>query len=239
MTLKPFQAPLAAIMVTMAAVLAVPTARAETPLDQTRIDSATPSLVVHLNANGSVVISQRDEPGGRGITLPSIQALSAEIDALVPRSQERAKLGVAVDPTVLWLSFVVVMDAAKNAGFAKIGVLGLEKDSRDGRTELTIALPRDNPTPDINKALFVSLGSDGAVVVSSGIGQDAKGSSVDVAGAPDVAAGLVPNGRPEKQVYFRADLDAHVGNALELLHRLDAIGFKKVNIAVQALEKDD
>jgi biopolymer transport protein ExbD len=236
MTLKPFRATLA---VMTAAFVAVPTARAEAPHHQTRVAPDAPSLVVRLNADGSVVVSQRDKAEGGVMTLPSIKAFPAEIDALVPRRDDRKTLAVAADATLPYVKFMTVMNDAKKAGFAKIGLLGPEKQPRGDPSELTVRLSDDNRMPDpATRPIFLSLAGDGTVHIVLGMGNDAPVMNVKLAGAPDAAAGLVPTGRPNKKAYFRADFDANFGNALELLRRLRVIGFTNLTIVGEATDDD-
>jgi biopolymer transport protein ExbD len=233
MTAKRF---LAAVVAATAATFALPPAWAAEPPRQIRADLHAPSLVVHLDADGSLVVSQRGKAAGGVLTLPSIEALPAEIDTLVPRKENRKKIAVAADPAVTWRDFSSLMNDARKAGFAKVGVLGLEKESRGDPSELAIRISYDLLAPDLSKALFVSLGSDGAVIVSLGIGADARGTRVNLADASDAAAGLAPKERAKKDVYFRADFDAHVGDALEVLRKLRAMGFTKVNVVAEATD---
>jgi biopolymer transport protein ExbD len=54
----------------------------------------------------------------------------------------------------------------------------------------------------------------------------------------DAAASLVPKGRPQKKAYFRADFAVPAGQAIDLLHKLYAIGFTKIGIVGEETEKD-
>jgi biopolymer transport protein ExbD len=190
--------------------------------------------VVNLNANGSLIVSQRDRAEGGVITLPSIQALPAEIDALVPRKEERRKIAFVADPTLPWRDFITLMYDATKAGFDQIGILGPEKEPRGGPSELVVRLSLDVVAPDISsKTLFVSVTNDGYVILCLGLGPEATGVRVNLAGAADAAVGLVPNGRAEKETYFRANLETLVGDAFKILRALDAIGFTKVNIVAE------
>src|ERR1700742_1659595 len=66
--------------------------------------------------------------------------------------------------------------------------------------------PKDPPPPDPNnKPLFISLQSDGSVIVSLGIGDDAVGQTVpNIDGVPAAVAGVVPADRATKETFIRA-----------------------------------
>ena len=204
------------------------------PLHRIRADLDYPSLVVHLNADGSLVVSQRDKAGDRANTLPSIQALPAEIDALIPRRGERKELAVAVDSIVPYSNLMKLMNKARDAGFGEIGILEPEKEPRGGPSRLGIHFQHLSTMDPSKKALFMSLGKDGNVVLSFGLGDDATVRHVNLTGAPDAAVGLVPNGRAKIKAFFRADFEVPVGDALELLRELRAIGFTNINIVGEA-----
>jgi len=241
--LKRLRTALLAFILLIPTIFAVPPARAATPpyiaildrqaVHRIRADLNIPALVVRLNADGSLIVSQRDGEAGAVITLPSVHALPAEIDALVPEAKQRKKLAITADPSVPFVNFTNLMDTAKKAGFGEAGILEPKEEHKRGASELVVRLVGHKP-PDLNdkslaNALFVSLGDDGNVVLSLGIGESAQGTVASLANALDAAAGLVPK-RQHKKLYFRADFKVPVGEALGLLHKLRAIGFSDVNI---------
>jgi biopolymer transport protein ExbD len=237
MTAKRF---LAAVAAATAATFALPPARAAEPPRQIRAALEAPSLVVHLDADGSLVVSQGDTGAGGAITLPSIQALPAEIDALVPRKEDRKKIAVAADPAVTYRNFMTLMIDVREAGFGEVGILESAKELGGVRSELAILVRRGDPDdpmahPD-DKALFVSLGNGGTVNLAVGLGADATVMRVSVASALDAAGGLVPNGRAKIKTFFRADFEVPVGKALELVSKLRAIGFTHFDVVGEATE---
>ena len=206
-----------------------------------RADLTIPALVVHLNADGSLIVSQRDRDAGAVITLPSVQALPAEIEALVPDARQRKKLAVAADPSIPFVKLTDLMRTAKETGFSAVSILEPEAEHDRGASDLVVRLVGGKP-PDLNdkslaNALFVSLGDDGDVILSLGLGESAQGTVAHLANAPDAAAGLVPKGQ-RKKLYIRADFKVPVGEALGLLHKLRAIGFSDVMIIAEETETD-
>lgn len=236
MTLNPSCATLAAAVVTIAATFALPPVWAATsPYGGVQADLGNSSLTVRLNADGSVAVSQAGKAGAAAITLPSIQALPAEIDALVPPPRQKKKLAVRIEPAMPWKTFMILMNQARGAGFGDVGFPGFEKTPCGGSSELTIHLLGDNKMPS-GKPLFVSLGNDGNVILTLGLGADAHGKTVSPAEAPDAAAGLVPKGRAKTQAFYRADLDVPFSKGVNLMRRLGAIGFCKIGLVGEATE---
>jgi biopolymer transport protein ExbD len=247
MTLKPFCSTLAGIAV-VAPIFLVPPVQAATPsspaqsdeepLHRVRADLDKPSLAVRLGADGSVVVSQGIKAGGAVITLASVQALPAEIDTLVPRKEDRKKLAVTVDPAGSYRNFIGLMNETREAGFGEVGVLELEKKQPNGvLPELKVRLsPKDLNLDPKGKPLFVSVGNDGIVVLTLGIGAEATGMNVSLAGASDAVAGMVPKDRAKKPAYFRADFEVPLGNALGLLRKLRRIGFTDICIVGEATQ---
>ena len=188
------------------------------------------ALVVHLNADGSLTLSQRDKDAGAVMTLPSIQALPAQVDALLPQAGDREKIALAAEPAVPYGKFMKLMYMAKKAGFRGVGILRSEKDPHGKPSEIDVDFRTEIPFPPPGEPLFVSLGEDGDVILSLGIGESAHGTTAPLSGALDAAKGLVPKGRPQKHAYFRADSAVPTGTAIELLHKLNAIGFTKLGI---------
>jgi biopolymer transport protein ExbD len=102
-----------------------------------------------------------------------------------------------------------------------------------------INMPPQNPNPPPpdpnNKPLFISLGEDGQILVSLGIGSDATGSKVDMAGVPAAVAALIPaTERPTKETYIRADFDVPYKGVMELLNKLRDSGLKKIGLVGEA-----
>jgi len=194
------------------------------------------ALVARLNADGSLTVSQRDKEAV--IALPSIKALPAQIDALLPRKEDRKKLALAADTTVPWSGFLKLMNVAKDAGFGEVGILRSEKEPSGEPAELTIHFEGDGLPPLTGEPLFVSVGEDGNVILSLGIGENAHGTTASLAGALDAAKGLVPKGRHQKKAYLRADFAVRTGTVVELLHQLYVIGFTKIGIVGEEMEKD-
>src|SRR6185437_2785018 len=86
------------------------------------------------------------------------------------------------------------------------------------------------PPPDPNnKPLFLSLQSDGSVVVQLGMGDDATGSTVpNTDGIPGAVAALIPaESRATKETFIRADFDVPYNGVMQLLNRLREAGVKK------------
>lgn len=247
MTLRSFYVLLAAIAVTVAPIFALTPAQAAMPphstgiSEEARADLGSPSLTVHLNADGSLIVSQDDKAGGAATTLPSTRAFPAEIDALVPRKEERKNLGVTADSTVPYRNFLSLMNDAREAGFNEVGIREIEKKQpHDVPSELVIRLSSSSPMLDPrNKPLFVSVGDDGTVLLSLGIPlgmrAEAKRMDASLAGASDAAAGMVPKGRAKK-AYFRADFEVPVGKVFGLLRELRAIGFTNMGVMGEATE---
>jgi len=244
MPIKPFCAALAVVLVTIAPTFALPAARAATPphialtdgepLRRVRVDPDNPSFVVSLNADGSLVVSQRDD--ATAITLPSTKALPAEIDDLLPHRGERKKLAVAVDSTLPYVTLLKVVNVAYDVGFGEVGILGSEKEPRGESSELVLHFERGRTIGPNEKFLLMSLGNDGNVSLQLGMVADAQVTHVNLAGAPNAAAGLVPKGRTMKDAFLRADFEVPVGKVLGLLRALRTIGFTKAEIVGEATE---
>jgi biopolymer transport protein ExbD len=83
--------------------------------------------------------------------------------------------------------------------------------------------------------LFISLGTDGKILVSLGMGPDATGSSVDMAGVPAAVQSLIPAAElPTKETYIRADFDVPYSGVMQLLNRLRDSGLKKIGLVGEA-----
>jgi biopolymer transport protein ExbD len=145
-----FCAAFAVIIAAIAAISASPPVRARTPPHI--------ALVIRLNADGSLLLSQRGKEAGAVTTLPAIQALPAQIDALVPRMADRKKLAVAAEPTVSYGNLLNLMNMAKKAGFSDVGILRPEKDPHGEPAELAVHLQGGGLPPLTGNPLFVSLG---------------------------------------------------------------------------------
>jgi len=230
--MKRFVAALTVVVATIAVVFTFSPVRAETP------SQGNPTLAVRVDADGSLVVSQRGSQAGAVITLPSVKVLPAEIDALVPRTEERKKLALSAESTGTYGNFLKVMNVARKAGFGKVSILGAEKETRDGISEMIVDLQRAKKWPPSDKALFVGYGDDGDVVLRLGLGDSAQEMVVSLGSAPDAAASLVPKGRTYKEMYFHADVAVSVGNVIDLLHKLRVIGFGNLNIAAEETEAD-
>jgi biopolymer transport protein ExbD len=102
-----------------------------------------------------------------------------------------------------------------------------------------INMPPQNqnpPPPDPNnKPLFLSLGSDGLVTVSLGIGDDATGSKVQLNEVPGAVANLIPaQERPTKETFIRADFEVPYAGVMTLLNKLRDAGLKKIGLVGEA-----
>jgi biopolymer transport protein ExbD len=97
--------------------------------------------------------------------------------------------------------------------------------------------PENPPPPDPNnKPLFLSLTSDGTVVVSLGMGDAATGSTApNIDGVPAAVAALVPAAdRPTKETFIRADFDVPYNGVMQLLNKLRDAGLKKIGLVGEA-----
>jgi biopolymer transport protein ExbD len=93
------------------------------------------------------------------------------------------------------------------------------------------------PPPDPNnKPLFLSLGEDGIVTVSLGIGDDATGSKVPLDQVPSAIASLLPSPeqRATKETFIRADFDVPYNGVMILLNKLRDAGLKKIGLVGEA-----
>jgi biopolymer transport protein ExbD len=102
-----------------------------------------------------------------------------------------------------------------------------------------INMPPQNqnpPPPDPNnKPLFLSLGDDGQVTVSLGIGDDATGSKVTLNDVPGTVASLIPaQERATKETFIRADFDVPYAGVMTLLNKLRDAGLKKIGLVGEA-----
>jgi biopolymer transport protein ExbD len=102
-----------------------------------------------------------------------------------------------------------------------------------------INMPPQNPNPPPpdpnNKPLFISLGTDGMVLVSLGMGPDATGSTVDMAGVPAAVQSLIPAAElSTKETYIRAEFDVPYSGVMQLLNRLRDSGLKKIGLVGEA-----
>lgn len=102
-----------------------------------------------------------------------------------------------------------------------------------------INMPPQNqnpPPPDPNnKPLFLSLGSDGQVTVSLGLGADASGSQVPLDQVPGAVASLIPaEERATKETFIRADFDVPYAGVMILLNKLRDAGLKKIGLVGEA-----
>jgi len=97
--------------------------------------------------------------------------------------------------------------------------------------------PPNPPPPDPNnKPLFISLNSDGSVVVSLGIGDDATGSTVpNLDGVRDAVWAVIPaDTRATKETFIRADFDVPYNGVMQLLNKLRDAGLKKIGLVGEA-----
>src|SRR5271154_6248377 len=92
--------------------------------------------------------------------------------------------------------------------------------------------PLTPPPPDPNnKPLFISLQSDGTVVVSLGIGEDATGSTApNIDAVPAAVEAVVPTDRATKETFIRADFDVPYNGVMQLLNKLRDSGLKKIGL---------
>ncbi len=104
-----------------------------------------------------------------------------------------------------------------------------------------INMPPQNPNPPPpdpnNKPLFLSLASDGTVVVSLGMGDGATGSTAPNLGAvPDAVRAILPTAeeRATKETYIRADFDVPYAGVMTLLNKLRDAGVKKIGLVGEA-----
>jgi biopolymer transport protein ExbD len=88
------------------------------------------------------------------------------------------------------------------------------------------------PPPDPNnKPLFVSLSSDGSVILSLGTGDDAvTNKAATMNEVPSIVAGLVPQDRATKETFIRADFDVQYNGVMQLLNKLRDSGLKKIGL---------
>ena len=132
--LKRCCATLAAILATIATICAVPAAWAATT---SPADIDHPTLVVRLDADGTVIVSQRSKDAGAPVTLPSVKALPAEIDTLAPQKADRRTIAVTADSTGPYANFNYLAYTAMKAGFAKVAILGVAKAAPDQPSEIS------------------------------------------------------------------------------------------------------
>jgi biopolymer transport protein ExbD len=104
-----------------------------------------------------------------------------------------------------------------------------------------INMPPQNPNPPPpdpnNKPLFLSLASDGTVVVSLGMGEGATGSTApSLAAVPDAVRSVLPTPeeRATKETYIRADFDVPYSGVMSLLNKLRDAGVKKIGLVGEA-----
>jgi biopolymer transport protein ExbD len=103
-----------------------------------------------------------------------------------------------------------------------------------------INMPPQNqnpPPPDPNnKPLFLSLSSDGSVIVSLGMGDGATGSTApNLAAVPDAVRAILPEDqRSTKETYIRADFDVPYAAVMTLLNKLRDAGIKKIGLVGEA-----
>ena len=93
------------------------------------------------------------------------------------------------------------------------------------------------PPPDPNnKPLFLSLSSDGSVVVSLGMGEGATGSTApNIDAVPAAVQALISAAdRPTKETYIRADFDGPYNGVMQLLNKLRDAGLKKIGLVGEA-----
>ena len=94
------------------------------------------------------------------------------------------------------------------------------------------------PPPDPNnKPLFLSLASDGTIVVSLGMGEGSTGSTApNLAAVPDAVRSLLPTAdeRATKETYIRADFDVPYAGVMTLLNKLRDAGIKKIGLVGEA-----
>jgi biopolymer transport protein ExbD len=93
------------------------------------------------------------------------------------------------------------------------------------------------PPPDPNnKPLFLSLASDGTVIVSLGMGDGATGSTApNINGVPAAVEALISAAdRPTKETYIRADFDVPYNGVMQLLNKLRDAGLKKIGLVGEA-----
>jgi biopolymer transport protein ExbD len=96
--------------------------------------------------------------------------------------------------------------------------------------------PPNPPPPDPNnKPLFISLQSDGTVIVSLGIGADATGSTApNIDGVRAAVEAAVPTDRATKETFIRADFDVPYNGVMQLLNKLRDSGLKKIGLVGEA-----
>jgi biopolymer transport protein ExbD len=103
-----------------------------------------------------------------------------------------------------------------------------------------INMPPQNPNPPPpdpnNKPLFLSLSSDGTVIVSLGMGDGATGSTApNIDGVPAAVEALIsPAERATKETYIRADFDVPYNGVMQLLNKLRDAGLKKIGLVGEA-----
>jgi biopolymer transport protein ExbD len=104
-----------------------------------------------------------------------------------------------------------------------------------------INMPPQNPNPPPpdpnNKPLFLSLASDGTVIVSLGMGDGATGSTApNLAAVPDAVRAILPTPeeRATKETYIRADFDVPYSGVMTLLNKLRDAGVKKIGLVGEA-----
>ena len=94
--------------------------------------------------------------------------------------------------------------------------------------------PTDPPPPDPNnKPLFISLGSDGVVTVSLGIGEGAYVTTAPtVNDLPAQVLTVLPDAgiRADKETFIRADFDVRYDGVMQLMNKLRDAGIKKIGL---------
>ena len=92
------------------------------------------------------------------------------------------------------------------------------------------------PPPDPNnKPLFLSLGEDGLVTVSLGMGEDATGGKVPMDQVPQEVHSLLPPDQwATKETFIRADFDVPYNGVMQLLNQLRNAGLKKIGLVGEA-----
>jgi biopolymer transport protein ExbD len=105
-----------------------------------------------------------------------------------------------------------------------------------------INMPPQNPNPPPpdpnNKPLFLSLGDDGMVTVSLGMGDDATGSKVPLDQVPAEVDSLLPSAedRATKETFIRADFTVPYNGVMVLLNKLRDAGVKKIGLVGEATD---
>ena len=97
--------------------------------------------------------------------------------------------------------------------------------------------PKDPPPPDPNnKPLFISLQTDGTVIISLGIGDDATGSTApNLDAVPAAVEAIIPADiRATKETFIRADFEVPYNGVMQLLNKLRDAGLKKIGLVGEA-----